>query len=94
MRSWGLLTNHGLALVFLHRTPNARIREVAAAIGITERAAQRIVSELAKEGYLERTRTGRRNHYEIVRDAPLRTPVLPVRTVGRLVDGLTKQPAK
>lgn len=85
---WRLLTNNGLVLVYLSGAPDARISDIAAAIGITERAAQRIVSQLVREGYVRRQRRGRRNHYELVRDAPLRHPLLRNCVVGSLVDAL------
>jgi DNA-binding MarR family transcriptional regulator len=83
-----LLTNKGLVLVYLAGAPDARISEIASAAGITERAAQRIVSQLVGEGYMRRKRLGRRNRYELVRDAPLGHPLLRQGTVGSLVDAL------
>ena len=66
-----LFTNHGGILLALARRPDLRIREVAAAVGITERAAQGILTDLVEAGYLERTKTGRRNRYVVRGDAPL-----------------------
>jgi hypothetical protein len=60
---FSFLTNHGLALLCIAEDPRARLRDIAAAVGITERAAQRIVSDLVAAGYVERTREGRRNTY-------------------------------
>ncbi|GIH76980.1 helix-turn-helix transcriptional regulator [Planobispora longispora] len=62
---WTFLTNHARVLLMVARDPRARLRDVAAGIGITERAAQAIVSDLEEAGYLTRTRVGRRNHYSI-----------------------------
>ena len=59
--TWTFLSNHAHVVVCIARDPSIRPRDIAAAVRITERAAQRIVSELAEAGYLERTRSGRRN---------------------------------
>jgi len=66
-----LFTNHGAVLLALARRPDLRIRDIAAEVGITERSVQGILSELTAEGYLERTRVGRRNHYVLQGDMPL-----------------------
>jgi DNA-binding IclR family transcriptional regulator len=65
------LTNHGRALLCLAYHPELRIRDVALALGITERSAQKIVGDLVRGGYLTRTRVGRRNRYEIHAGMPL-----------------------
>lgn len=88
--SWTFLTNHGHVLLYLAGSPDARISEIADAVGITERAAQRIVSELVEAGYLTRTRVGRRNHYEIDSALPLRHPLERDHEVGRLVRALAR----
>lgn len=85
MRDWGFLSNHGLALLCLARDPDLRIREVAAAVGITERAAHRLVNELVEGGYLERERVGRRNRYEIAPDVAMRHPLLEEHWIGELL---------
>lgn len=82
---WDFLTNHAHVLVCVARDPGARLREIAAAIGITERAAHRIVSELVDEGYLVRERRGRRNHYQVKAKRPLRHPLAEERDVGELL---------
>ena len=64
-KDWKFLTNHGLALLCMANDPGVRLRDVADRIGITERAAHRIVSALVDSGYVARTRTGRRNSYEV-----------------------------
>jgi DNA-binding MarR family transcriptional regulator len=69
---WTFLTNHAAVLVCINRNPGTRIDEVASEVGISRRAAQMIVSDLAESGYIERTRVGRRNHYRVVDDMPLR----------------------
>jgi predicted transcriptional regulator len=83
--SWTFLTNHAHVLVLLSRDPDLRLRDLAAEIGITERAAQRIVSELAAEGYIELAKEGRRNHYTVLTDKPLRHPVERGATIADLL---------
>ena len=70
--NWTFFTNHAHVLFSISQNPDIRLREVAMRVGITERAAQRIVAELEEAGYLRHERLGRRNHYELVDDAPLR----------------------
>jgi DNA-binding Lrp family transcriptional regulator len=72
---WTFLSNHAHVLLCLSREPELRLRDVAEAVGITERAVQRIVSDLEEAGYLTRERTGRRNRYQIHPDLPLRHPI-------------------
>lgn len=75
MPEWTFFTNHAHTLLCIARDPGIRLRDVAEHVGVTERAAQRIVSDLVDAGYLERLREGRRNHYRIRADRPLRHPV-------------------
>ena len=96
-QGWTFLTNHGHVLVCIASDPGIRGREIAARVGITERAAQAIVADLVGEGYVKRTRVGRRNHYEIHPDRPLRHPVEQRHSVGellRLVSELEVPPAQ
>jgi hypothetical protein len=72
--SLSLITNHGLALLCIAEDPRARMREIAASLNVTERAAQRIVSELIDAGYVHRTREGRRNRYTLRLDLPVALP--------------------
>lgn len=74
-REWTFLTNHAHVLVAIARDPDARLRDVAARVGITERAAQGIVQDLVSGGYLTRERVGRRNRYEVDAAKPLRHPL-------------------
>lgn len=83
--SWTFLTNHAHVLLCLAADPEARLRDVADAVGITERAVQHIVSDLAAAGVVERTREGRRNRYTLHPEAPLRHPVEAHRRVEDLV---------
>lgn len=82
---WTFLTNHAHVLLSLAANPDATMREVAELVGITERAAHRIVSDLENEGALTRHRNGRRNHYEIRQEFPLRHPIEKHCSIGQLV---------
>lgn len=79
------LTNYSHVLVCLIANPEARLRDIAVDVGITERAVQRIVGELEAEGYLEVYREGRRNRYRVITDRPLRHPLEAQKTVGDLL---------
>lgn len=83
--TWTFLTNHAHVLVCIAGDPNMRGRDIAARVGITERAAQAIITDLVAEGYVKRTRVGRRNHYEVNPDAPLRHALERDHTVGELL---------
>ena len=82
---WDFLTNYAHVLVCVARDPGIRLRDIAAAVGITERAAHRIVSELVDEGYVVRNRQGRRNHYQVKGKLPLRHPLAEEHEVGDLL---------
>jgi len=71
-RSWTLLTSHGHVLVEIARNPKARVRDISAVIGITDRSTQAIISDLERAGYVQRVRTGRRTHYVLNADNPFR----------------------
>jgi DNA-binding Lrp family transcriptional regulator len=86
--TWTFFSSHGHVLLYLDAHPDAPMREVAAAIGITERSAQRIISELVEAGYVSRERVGSRNHYTVHREVPLRHSQLVGHTVGDLLSGL------
>lgn len=86
MTSWTFLTNHALVLLTIYREREPLLREVADEVGITERAVQRIVSDLVDGGYLRRTRSGRRNLYEVNLQTPLRHPNAKHVPVGALLD--------
>lgn len=83
---WTFLTNHAHVLICIARDPDARLRDVAVDVGITERAVQKIVADLEAAGVLTRERTGRRNHYEINPSATLRHPVEAHRNIGQLLE--------
>jgi hypothetical protein len=80
--SWTLLTGHGHVLVEIARSPEARIRDIAAAAGITERTAQAIVADLEAAGYVARTRVGRRTRYTVNHDSVFRHPAQEGHRVG------------
>ncbi|MFH5804432.1 helix-turn-helix transcriptional regulator [Alienimonas sp. DA493] len=82
---WTFLTNHSHVLLLLAQDPSMVLREVAARVGITERAVQRIIADLEEGGVLEREKVGRQNHYRIHPDVALRHPVEAHRTVGDLI---------
>lgn len=83
--TWTFLTNHAHVLLCIARNPGARLRDVASEVGITERAAQRIVADLVTEGYLTRERVGRRNQYVVHENRPLRHPVEEKSEVSALI---------
>jgi len=89
---WTFLTNHAHVLLCLATDPEIRLRDVAEAVGITERAAQRIVMELEGAGYLERERVGRRNRYRLHADQPLRHPMDRDHRVNELLGLLSPDP--
>ncbi len=91
--SWTFLTNHAHVLVCLARDPDLRMRDLAAQVGITERAVHRIVGELVQEGYLSVTKGGRRNSYTVHGDVPLRHPLERDVRVGDLL-ALVREPAR
>jgi DNA-binding MarR family transcriptional regulator len=87
--SWTFLTNHTQVLLHLAQDPHVRLRDVAEAVGITERAAQRILADLVAAGYVERTRVGRRNDYSINRQQAMRHVAQLGQEIGGLLDVLS-----
>jgi len=83
--AWSFLSNHGLVLVCIAVDPAVRLREIGERVGITERAAHRIVSELVTAGYVSRERQGRRNRYTIHSHLPLPDTLARDRTVSDLL---------
>src|SRR6201995_2516743 len=71
MPSWGFLTNHALVLLCIARDRDARMRDIAASVGITERSAFGIVSDLAAAGYIVKEKGGRRNRYHLEAQLPV-----------------------
>ena len=84
-KTWRFLSNHTQVLLCLHRDPDARFRDIAQSVGITERAAQRIVADLIESGYVESERVGRRNHYTIKTNTAMRHPAQHGHEVGELL---------
>jgi len=72
---WTFLTNHTHVLYCIVSDPDVRMRDVASAVGVTERAVQKIVADLEVAGYLTRERDGRRNRYQVRAAQPLRHPI-------------------
>ena len=81
MPSWGFLTNHARVLLCIAHDPGTRLRDIAAALGITERSAHSIVTDLTEAGYLIRHKDGRRNRYQIQAHLPVPEPG--TREIGR-----------
>lgn len=85
---WRFITSHGTVLLEVARTPDATVREIARRAGLTERQAHRVLGDLANEAYLVRERVGRRNHYRVNPDRPLRHPSVAEHLVGELLSAL------
>jgi predicted ArsR family transcriptional regulator len=83
--SWSFLTNHAQVLLCISHDPGIRLREIGDTVGITERAAHRIVSELAAAGYISRERNGRRNRYTIQSHLRLPDPLAREQRIGDLL---------
>ena len=84
-RRWAFLTNHAQVLVCIADEPSLRMRDIGERVGITERAAHRIVAELSEGGYITRERTGRRNTYEVHADLALPDARVHNKNVGDLL---------
>jgi DNA-binding MarR family transcriptional regulator len=92
-KSWTFLTNHAQVLLCIAQNSDIRLRDVAQTVGITERAAQRIVLDLVEANFLERQRNGRRNHYAINPDATMRHVAQQGHPVRELLNLLRPQDA-
>ena len=84
--SWAFLTNHARVLLCIAHDPGIRLRDIGASVGITERAAHRIVTEPEAAGYISRERTGRRNQYTINTHLPLPDPIARTQSIGELIE--------
>ena len=82
---WRLITNHGHVLLTVATTPDARVSEIAARVGITTRATLGILDDLEAAGYVRRTKVGRRNHYAVDGHRPFRHPAAASHEVGELL---------
>lgn len=89
---WTFLSNHAHVLICLASGEDPVLREVAQQVGITERGVQRIVAELEEEGLVTRERVGRRNHYRLHLDRPLRHPLEAHCSVRALVELMAREP--
>lgn len=92
--SWSFFSNYAHVLVCLAENPNARLRDVAERVGITERTTIRLIGELEDAGILERAKEGRRNHYKINTKAHLRHEIEEHCTVGELLETVLHQQAQ
>jgi DNA-binding MarR family transcriptional regulator len=90
--SWTFVTNHTQVLLCIARDPDIRLRDIAVRIGITERAAQRILAALVEAGYVERQREGRRNRYTVNPDLRMRHPAQEGHDIGEMLDLLRREP--
>ena len=91
MPKWGFLTNHALVLLCIARDPGARLRDIAADVGITERSVFGIVSDLAAAGYVVKEKGGRRNRYHVEAHLPVPESVNRYLAIGDLLAVLGEQ---
>jgi hypothetical protein len=87
--NWTFLTNHARVLLCIASDPGVRLRDIAASLGITERSAYGIVTDLTEAGYVVKEKDGRRNRYQIQAHLPLPEPAGQERTVGEVLALLT-----
>jgi predicted transcriptional regulator len=85
-KTWVFLTNHAHVLLCIARNPDSRTLDIAEQVGISDRTAQTLVADLIAEGYVKRTKDGRRNRYEINRQGHLRSPAFHDLEIGPLLD--------
>jgi predicted transcriptional regulator len=85
-RGWRFVTNHTQVLLCIAHDPDVRLRDIAETVGITERAAQRILAELVEADFVTRERVGRRNRYVVNRDLEMRHPAQMGHDIGSLID--------
>jgi MarR family len=83
--NWSFLTSHARVLLCIARDPGVRLRDIAASVGLTERSAHGIVTDLAKAGYVIKRKDGRRNRYQVQAHLPLPEPTSRERTVGEVL---------
>jgi MarR family len=86
MGSWSFLTNHARALLCIAHDPGVRVRDLAVMVGVTERSAHAIVTDLVGAGYVVKDKDGRRNRHRIQEHLPLRDPITQERTIGEMLD--------
>jgi len=83
--NWSFLTSHARVLLRIARDPGVRLRDIAASVGLTERSAHGLVTDLAEAGYIVKQKNGRRNRYQIQAHLPLPEPTSQERTVGEVL---------
>ena len=86
MADWGFLTNHARALLYIAHDPDARLRDLAVSLNITERTAYSVVADLTEAGYVVKEKEGRRNRYHIQTHLPLRDSISRERTIGEVLE--------
>jgi len=91
MKKWNFITNHGLVLLYISHNPQCTMREMASALGVTERSVQRVLEDLESEGYISWQRTGKGNIYEINNTCGLKHELTRDVIVGDLLDVLGYQ---
>lgn len=94
MREWTFLTHHAHVLLAVSNDHDATVRSIADVVGISTRAAVSILNDLEDAGYLERERRGRRNHYHLYPERPLRHPSNAAHTAGELISALADLPER
>jgi predicted transcriptional regulator len=82
---WTFLSNYAHVIICLHRYPDSTLREVSLKVGITERAVQKIVADLERDGFIEKEKIGRKNHYKIFHNKLLRHPLEDKKSIGDLI---------
>ena len=90
MAEWSFLTNHARVLVCIAHDPGVRLRDIATTLGITERSAFGVVTDLTEGGYVVKEKDGRRNRYQIQAHLPLREAITQERTIGEVLDVLVE----
>ena len=86
MGDWSFLTNHARALMCIAHDPGVRLRDIATMVGVTERSAHDMVTDLVDAGYVVKEKDGRRNRYHIQEHLPLGDPISQERTIGEMLD--------
>jgi hypothetical protein len=94
VESWSFLTSHARVLVCIAHDPGLRLRDIAERVGVTERRAYDIVSDLADAGYVVKEKEGRRNRYRVQADQPLREPTARETSIGEVLDLLVDSGAQ
>jgi DNA-binding MarR family transcriptional regulator len=90
-RAWTFLTNHAHVLLAVAATPDVRLKDIAQRVTITERTATQILGDLETAGYIERRKQGRRNHYVVLTQHPLRHPLEEHHQIADLINALSHE---